>query len=57
MKRKKETKAQTAERLKTGEELFRAIEILCKDSRCGSEHHKELALSLRQVYDCRFRRW
>ncbi len=57
MKGKRKTKAQTAERLKTGEELFRAIEILCKDPRCGSEHHKELALSLRQVYDCRFRRW
>ena len=57
MRRKRETKAQTAERLKTGEELFRAIEILCKDPRCGMEYHKELAYDLRRVYDCRFRRW
>ena len=56
-KRKRETKAQTAERLKTGEELFRPIELLCKDPRCGMEHHKELARDLRRVYDCRFRVW
>jgi len=48
-KNKEEREAQRIARIRTGETLFRAIEVLVQ---CG---HKDLALEVRAAYDTYFR--